>query len=58
MAHRETSTQPGRTDWQLAQEYLHRARYADSARLAELFTEEEVGRPPRTWRPCTPTPTA
>ncbi|MFF6815861.1 hypothetical protein ACFZAG_39365 [Streptomyces sp. NPDC012403] len=42
MAHREISAQPDRTDWQLAQEYLHRARYADSARLAELFTDEEV----------------
>jgi len=43
-AHRETSAQPDRRDWQLAQEYLHRARYADSARLAELFTDEEVTR--------------
>lgn len=43
-AHREPSAQPDRTDWQLAQEYLHRARYADSARLAELFTDEEATR--------------
>jgi phosphopantetheinyl transferase (holo-ACP synthase) len=44
MTHRETSAQPDRADWQLAQEYLHRARYADPARLAELFTDEEIAR--------------
>ncbi|MGC2997129.1 hypothetical protein ACPF8X_01660 [Streptomyces sp. G35A] len=44
MAHREPSAQPHRADWQLAQEYLHRARYADRARLAELFTDEEIAR--------------
>jgi hypothetical protein len=44
MHFRETSAFPSWTDWQLAREYLYRARYADSARLTELFTEEEVGR--------------
>jgi hypothetical protein len=44
MTHRETSAQPDRADWHLAQEYLHRARYADPARLAELFTDEETAR--------------
>ncbi|MEU8992855.1 hypothetical protein AB0C98_41840 [Streptomyces sp. NPDC048558] len=59
MAHRETSAHSDRTDWQLAHEYLHRARYADSIRLAELFTAEEGGvAPPRAWRPSVPTPIA
>ncbi|MPY38294.1 hypothetical protein FNH09_45965 [Streptomyces adustus] len=45
MTFRETSALPGRTDWQLAQEVLHHARFSDAEqRIAEQFTQEEVCR--------------
>ncbi|WOT40675.1 hypothetical protein [Streptomyces coeruleorubidus] len=45
MTFRETSAFPGWTDWQLAREVLHHARFSDGEeRIAERFTEEEVRR--------------
>ena len=45
MTFREISTFPGWTDWQLAREALHHARFTDGEqRIAELFTEEEASR--------------
>ncbi|GAB1340861.1 hypothetical protein ACE1SV_74510 [Streptomyces sp. E-15] len=40
----EHSRFPGWTDWQLAREYLTRARYTDSEGMRELFTENEIRR--------------